>query len=109
MPKSDNTGLLGKGGLQTTCQIIDLLPVPICHMVRRGQRRIFRTEFVGAFLGPMLGYCAAKDEHYFGFKGGLLITDYGLIVHAPLLRSCLKTPVGPPQGSPSDLRIEHFS
>ena len=25
------------------------------------------------------------------------------------LRSCLKTPVGPPQGSPSDLRIEHFS
>ena len=26
-----------------------------------------------------------------------------------VLRSCLKTPVGPPQGSPSDLRIEHFS
>ena len=24
-------------------------------------------------------------------------------------RSCLKTPVGPPQGSPSDLRIEHCS
>ena len=29
--------------------------------------------------------CAAKDEVYFGFKGGLRITDYGLIVHAPLL------------------------
>ena len=27
----------------------------------------------------------AKDEAYFGFKGGLRITDYGLIVHAPLL------------------------
>ena len=34
---------------------------------------------------PTLGYCAAKDEVYFGFKGGLRITDYGLIVHAPLL------------------------
>ena len=32
-----------------------------------------------------MGYCAAKDERYFGFKGGLRITDYGLIVHAPLL------------------------
>ena len=55
--------------------------------MRRGrfQRRIFRTESVGAFPAPTLGYCAAKDERYFGFKGGLRITDYGLIVHAPLL------------------------
>ena len=42
-------------------------------------------ESVGGFPAPTLGYCAAKDEHYFGFKGGLRITDYGLIVHAPLL------------------------
>ena len=26
-----------------------------------------------------------KTNNYFGFKGGLRITDYGLIVHAPLL------------------------
>lgn len=73
------------GGLQADCQIIDTLPLPICHRARRFQRRIFRTESVGGFPAPTLGYCAAKDEYYFGFKGGLRITDYGLIVHAPLL------------------------
>ena len=73
------------GGYQAPGQIIDTLPVPICHAARRFQRRIFRTESVGAFPAPTLGYCAAKDERYFGFKGGLRITDYGLIVHAPLL------------------------
>ena len=73
------------GGDQAPCQIIDTLPVPICHAARRFQRRIFRAESVGVFPPPTLGYCAAKDERYFGFKGGLRITDYGLIVHAPLL------------------------
>ena len=73
------------GGDQAPCQIIDTLPVPICHTARRFQRRIFRTESVGSFPAATLGYCAAKDEYYFGFKGGLRITDYGLIVHAPLL------------------------
>ena len=73
------------GGDQAPCQIIDTLPVPICHPARRFQRRIFRTESVGGFPAPTLGYCAAKDEPYFGFKGGVRITDYGLIVHAPLL------------------------
>ena len=29
----------------------------------------------------------AKKEAYFGFKGGLRITHYGLIVHAPLLQA----------------------
>ena len=73
------------GGLKAPCQIIDTLPLPICHRARRFQRRIFRTESVGGGPPASLGYCAAKDEHYFGFKGGLRITDYGLIVHAPLL------------------------
>ena len=73
------------GGDQAPYQIIDTLPVPLCHTARRFQRRIFRTESVGGFPAPTVGYCAAKDEVYFGFKGGLRITDYGLIVHAPLL------------------------
>ena len=63
------------GGYQAPCQIIDTLPVPICHTARRFQRRIFRTESV-------MGYCAAKDERYFGFKG----INYGLIVHAAAAR-----------------------
>ena len=73
------------GGDQAPCQVIDTLPVPLCQAVRRFQRRIFRTESVGTFPAPTLGSCAAKDAVYFGFKGGLRITDYGLIVHAPLL------------------------
>ena len=73
------------GGYQAPCQIIDTLPLPICQAARRFQRRIFRTESVGPCPPPTQGYCAAKDEVFFGFKGGLRITDYGLIVHAPLL------------------------
>jgi hypothetical protein len=69
------------------CHIIDTLPIPICKVARRFQRSIFRREPVFEFPNPTKGYCAAKDEEYFGFKGGLRITDYGLIVHAPLLQA----------------------
>jgi len=67
-------------------QVIDTLPVPICNVQQRFQRRIFRTDSVWD-SPPTKGYCAAKDEAYFGFKGGLRITDYGLIVQAPLLQA----------------------
>ena len=63
------------------------MPLPICKLARRFQRRIFRTPSVLDGPPPTKGYCAAKDEAYFGFKGGLRITDYGLIVHAPLLQA----------------------
>jgi hypothetical protein len=75
------------GGDQCPCQIIDTLPIPLCKVTRRFQRRIFRTDPVFDFPQPTKGYCAAKEEEYFGFKGGLRITDYGLIVHAPLLQA----------------------
>jgi len=75
------------GGAHYPCQIIDTLPIPICKQARRFQRKIFRTPPVFDFPPPTKGYCAAKEEHYFGFKGGLRITDYGLIIHAPLLQA----------------------
>lgn len=75
------------GGHQAPCQVIDTLPLPICKLARRHQRKIFRTEAVFEFPQPTKGYCAAKDEDYFGFKGGLRITDYGLIVQAPILQA----------------------
>ncbi len=40
--------------------------MPICHMARAGRSKLFRGE--AAF-----GFCAAKDEHYYGFKGHVLI------------------------------------
>ena len=75
------------GGDHYPCQIIDTLPLPICKLARRFQRKIFRTQGVLDLPPPTKGYCAAKEEHYFGFKGGLRITDYGLIVYAPLLQA----------------------
>lgn len=75
------------GGHHAPYQIIDTLPVPICHLARRWRRKIFKTDPIFDFPHPTKGYCAAKKEDYFGFKGGLRITDYGLIVHAPLLQA----------------------
>ena len=70
--------LEGHAGI--SCQIIDTLPLPICKTGKATLRRkIFKTEPVFAFPPPSKGFCAAKSEAYFGFKGGLRITDYGLI------------------------------
>jgi len=75
------------GGHQAPLQVIDTMPLPICKLARRFQCRIFRPESVLEGPRPTKGYCAAKDEDYFGFKGGLRITEYGLIVHAPILQA----------------------
>lgn len=75
------------GGHSATYQIIDTMPVPICKTTRRFRRRIFRADLGCEFPQPTKGYCAAKEEEYFGFKGGLRMTDYGLILHAPLLQA----------------------
>jgi len=75
------------GGHRAPYQIIDTIPIPICKMARRFRRRIFRSDSAFESFLPTKGYCAAKGEAYFGFKGGLRMTDYGLIVHAPLLQA----------------------
>ena len=74
-------------GDRAPLQIIATLPVPICKVARRFQRRIFRTQDMLKGPPPMKESCATKDEAYFGFKGGVRITDYGLIVHAPLVQA----------------------
>jgi hypothetical protein len=51
--------------------LFDGFPIPTCHIKRYKRSKLFRTE--GA-----VGYCAAKDEKYFGFKGHLLITPEGV-------------------------------
>lgn len=52
--------------------LFDGFPIPICHIKRYKRSPLFRET--GA-----VGYCAAKDEHYFGFKGHILITACGAI------------------------------
>ncbi len=90
------------GGHHAPCQIIDTLPVPICHLARRWRRKIFKTDPVFDFPDPTKGYCAAKKEAYFGFKGGLRITKDGLIVHAPLLQAYLPAAQGTAQAGGHD-------
>jgi hypothetical protein len=63
-------------------QLIDTLPVPVCHPKRAHQRRVFLDDPV---YQPSYGYCASKDWHYFGLKGGLRLSSTGMIVAAPLL------------------------
>jgi len=75
------------GGHRAPYQIIDTVPIPICKTARRFRRKIFRADPVSEFPHPTKGYCAAKEEAYFGFKGGLRMTDYGLIVQTPLLQA----------------------
>jgi transposase len=56
---------------------IDGFPVPVCHIARAPRSRAYRGEAAD-------GYCASKDEDYYGFKGHLLIDRSGRIVHVPL-------------------------
>lgn len=59
-------------------QAIDTLPVPVCAYVRRRRDRCFVGE-------ADYGYCAVKEEHYYGFKLGLRVSRCGFITHYPLL------------------------
>ncbi len=52
--------------------LVDGFPVPVCHPRRVGRRTLFRGE-------AGWGFCASKDEHYFGFHGLLLTTADGII------------------------------
>jgi hypothetical protein len=51
--------------------LFDGFPIPICH-IKRYKRSKTELRCHGS-----TGYCAAKDEHYFGFKGHLLVTQHG--------------------------------
>jgi len=70
------------GATQTPFQVIDTLPIPLCRLKRYKRRRIFCDDIL---VEPDVGYCASKDEYYFGLKGGLRMAANGMIVHAPLL------------------------
>ncbi len=58
---------------QANYTIIDSLPIPLCHVAR--SNRVKRLKEHAGF-----GYCAAKKERYYGFKGSLHLTDTGFVV-----------------------------
>ena len=65
--------LAGKlGAFDDDIHLVDGLPIPVCRFKRAFFSKVFRGE-------AAYGYCAAKDEKYYGFHGHLLISLSGVI------------------------------
>jgi len=60
------------GAFADTLHLADGFPMPICQFKRAYSSRIFKGK-------AAYGYCASKDEKYYGFKGNLLINSEGVI------------------------------
>jgi hypothetical protein len=51
--------------------LADGFPLPICHLARCNRCKLFNTQ-------AARGYCAAKDDSYYGFKVLLVTTEQGI-------------------------------
>lgn len=60
------------GAFDDDTHIIDGIPIPLCCFTRANRCRSFSG--VAAY-----GYCAAKDETFYGFRGHLLISGTGVV------------------------------
>jgi hypothetical protein len=56
---------------------IDGFPIPVCKLARAPSSQVLKAE-------ADYGYCAAKDEYYYGLKANLLIDLRGVVVGIPL-------------------------
>ena len=61
------------GARTADCHIIDGFPITVCKLARAPRRRVLTAE-------ADYGYCAAKDEYYYGLKANLLIDLRGVVV-----------------------------
>lgn len=59
-------------GDKDNIHIIDGVPMPVCHNARAYRSRIL-------YEYTQWGYCAAKDEHYYGLRGHLVLGVNGFI------------------------------
>jgi hypothetical protein len=68
--------------------VVDSLPVPVCRRARAGRCRKVRGR-------EYCGYCAAKEEKFFGWRLHLIVTPQGVPVSFDLLPAALHdlTPV----------------
>jgi len=62
------------GAITDQTHITDGFPIPICNFKRAHFSKIFKGE-------AGYGYCAAKGQTYYGFKGHLVINSIGVISH----------------------------
>lgn len=63
------------GGYADRLHIIDGLPMPVCKFARAAFSRIFKEN-------AAYGYCASKQETYYGFHGHVVINSIGVITAA---------------------------
>ena len=52
--------------------LADGFPVPVCHFKRAISSKVFKG--IASY-----GFCASKEETYYGFKGNLMISSEGVI------------------------------
>ncbi len=60
------------GGNNDQIHIVDGLPMRVCSLGHVYKCQSFKDQ-------AYYGYCAAKDEHYYGFKGHIVISHEGVI------------------------------
>jgi hypothetical protein len=60
------------GAFADSLHLADGFPISVCQLKRAYFSPVFKDE-------AAYGYCASKDEKYYGFKGNLLINSEGVI------------------------------
>jgi hypothetical protein len=63
------------GAFTDSLHLIDGLPMPVCKFARAYFSKVFKGD-------AAYGYCATKKEHYFGFRGHLVVNSMGVITAA---------------------------
>jgi hypothetical protein len=65
--------------MENTLHRVDGFPMPLCHFRRARHCHLFAGE-------AGYGYCAAKDRHYYGFHGVLLVSACGVVTGITVMR-----------------------
>ena len=63
------------GALCDPLHIIDGFPIPVCKLARAYSSSVFKGS-------ASYGYCAAKKERYYGFRGHMVINSIGVVTSA---------------------------
>ncbi len=69
--------------------LVDSCPMPVCHNQRAKHSRLYQDENRAYW-----GYCAAKQEYYYGLKAHVIVTGSGRPVEVLLLCACSADPTG---------------
>jgi len=63
------------GAFADNLHLIDGLPIPVCKFARAHFSQVFKGEVA-------FGYCATKQERYYGFRGHIVINSIGVVTAA---------------------------